>query len=72
MKGVIETINLDIEDYCHDCPDFEVEDVVRTRYEDGVDDHIITCKFSERCDAIHNYILKKCAYESSRSATFLR
>ena len=60
-------INLDVADYCHDCPDFKPvteKDIKQsTFYNFGIQDGVITqcytlvqCKYRYRCDAIHKYM----------------
>ena len=52
-----------IEEYCHDCPDFEVDvrSIVR-RYDDDTIakcNHIIYCKHRNKCEAIKKHLEKE-------------
>ena len=53
-------ININVEDYCQNCPDFEPE-VNKTILEaDNIiisTDTCITCKYSDRCKQIYRYIM---------------
>lgn len=57
-------IVLEVEDYCHDCPDFEA-DVQKADIWAGIDeeiwnfgDTVIRCEYRERCRSIRRYLKK--------------
>lgn len=52
-------IKLMVEDYCHNCRDFEVHcksRVATTPDGDGYYDHILECKNSDKCRMIKKHI----------------
>ena len=53
-------ININVEDYCQNCPDFEPE-VNKTLLKANniviSTDTFITCKYSDRCKQIYRYIM---------------
>jgi len=56
-------IKLEVEDYCQNCPNFEVytDTCTTVGYGDGIGrfsltDHTISCKYREVCIEIHDYI----------------
>ena len=56
-------IKLDIDEYCHNCPEFESDvkkDVIHCRNSDfgitSIVHTIITCEHRERCRAIKNFL----------------
>lgn len=56
-------IILDVEKYCHECPEFEA-DVRGETLTDGygmvvVVDHTIRCKHRDKCRAIKNHLEKE-------------
>lgn len=56
-------IELKVEEYCHNCPDFEA-DVVKNRIRDVVvfvdyTDTTITCAHAARCRAVKRYLEKQ-------------
>lgn len=52
-------IKLIVDDYCHDCPEFEPT-VETQSYEDFFGDmivnHEVKCKYAERCERIKEYL----------------
>lgn len=64
-------IRLSVEDYCHNCPEFEIDIKVDTTTFHGHNmitgdsvvetqiNRVIRCKHKERCRAIANHISKK-------------
>ena len=52
-------ISLEVQDYCHECPDFEAEvdkERLFTTKGDVMISTIIRCKHSGRCRAIKHYL----------------
>lgn len=50
-------IKLNVEKYCHNCPDFtaDVTSYVNSESE-GINYHVITCEHSSRCMQIKKYL----------------
>ena len=53
---------LNVEEYCADCPHFEVvcESFEYETFDSSVrSEHMITCKHKEKCEAIKEYLNRK-------------
>lgn len=52
-------IKIEVEDYCHECPEFEADVDTTTLYAGGgavTVSHAIRCEKRERCSAIERYL----------------
>ena len=54
-------INLQIKDYCNDCPDFEVNQETVTLNSIGFCEtvHILTCEHAEKCENLYRHLKKE-------------
>lgn len=56
-------ITLEIEDYCQDCPHFEVEQnsfsAINVYGEEVLCEHAITCKNLKLCERLRKHLLNK-------------
>lgn len=61
-------INLEVNEYCHNCPEFQPL-VDKEYYESGYGDEFtnttVTCKYAQRCEAIAEYFKKHAKHEKN-------
>ena len=61
-------INLEVNEYCHNCPEFKPL-VDKEYYESGYGDEFtnttVMCKYAQRCEAIAEYFKKHAKHEKN-------